>query len=32
VFERQGSSYALSQVFGPDEETGLEVVGAPAAD
>ena len=32
VFERQGSSYALSQIFGPDEETGLEVVGAPAAD
>ena len=32
VFERQGSSYALSQVFGPDEETGLEVVSTPAAD
>jgi hypothetical protein len=32
VFERQGSSYVLSKVFGPDEETGLEVVGPAAAD
>jgi hypothetical protein len=32
VFERQGSSYALSEIFGPDEMTGLEVVGTPAAE
>jgi hypothetical protein len=32
VFERQGPSYALSKIFAPDQETGLEVVSAPAAD
>ena len=32
VFDRQGSGYALAQVFGPGEDTGLEVVGTPAAD
>jgi hypothetical protein len=32
VFGRQGSGYTLSRVFGPGEDTGLEVVGTPAAD
>lgn len=32
VFGRQGSSYVLSQVFGPDRENGLEVVGTSPAD
>ena len=32
VFERQGSGYALSKVFGPDQENGLEVAVTPAAD
>src|SRR5207245_8497792 len=30
VFDRPRSTYALSQIFGSDRETGLEVVGAPA--
>ena len=32
VFDREGSGYTLAQVFGPGENTGLEVVGTPAAD
>jgi len=32
VFDRQASGYTLSRVFGPGENTGLEVVGTPAAD
>jgi hypothetical protein len=32
VFDHQGSGYTLSEVFGPGENTGLEVVGTPAAD
>jgi hypothetical protein len=32
VFDRQGSNYALSKVFGPGEDTGLEVMGSQAAD
>jgi|SRR5258705_11507680 hypothetical protein len=32
VFDRQGSGYTLAQVFGPGDNTGLEVVGTPAAD
>lgn len=32
VFDRQGSGYTLARVFGPGDDTGLEVVGTPAAD
>lgn len=32
VFDRQGSGYTLARLFGPGENTGLEVVGTPAAD
>ena len=32
VFDRQGSGYTLSRVFGPGDDTGLEVVGTAAAD
>jgi hypothetical protein len=32
VFDRQGSGYTLARVFGAGEDTGLEVVGTPAAD
>lgn len=32
VFDRQGSGYTLSGVFGPGEDTGREVVGTQAAD
>ena len=32
VFEREGSRYALSQVFAADAHTGLEIIGTHAAD
>ena len=32
VFDHQESGYTLAKVFGPGENTGLEVVGSQAAD